>query len=344
MNPRHYFHSQLKQQGLSIVELLVGITAGLLLTAGTIQIFVNSKQGYRVQEALSRLQENGRFAINFISRDIRSAGFFGCAGKSSRIVNTLNNADQYAWNFSTALQGFEATDSSTWIPVLDPIITSPLGGRDVITLRHAIGESTQVVHHPGNPHGDPGSADIQVDPGNGLSQFDIVMVSDCIDAAIFQISSTSPDTSGSLAHNTGVGTPGNDTKKFGKEYDNSGSVIRLATTTYYIRTNSQGAPALYRKEDADPSQELIEGVEDMQILFGEDTDGNREANAYLTADNVTAWNNIINVRINLLLQTLEDNLAATPQSYTFNGATITPNDRRLRRVFTATVNLRNRAL
>ncbi|ADE14084.1 type IV pilus assembly protein PilW [Nitrosococcus halophilus Nc 4] len=336
------FPSRPLQQGLSIVEILVALTAGFILIGSITQIFANSKQGYRVQEALSRLQENGRFAIEFISRDVRSAGFFGCAGSTTRIVNTLNNANQYAWDFSTALQGFEAASPGTWAPALDTSITNPLDSRDVITIRHASGDPTQVVLHPGGTP--PGSADIQTNPGNGLNQFDVVMVSDCIDSAIFQISSANPDTSGSLAHNTGVGTPGNATQELGKEYTNKATVIRVTTSTYYLRNNAEGDPALYRIAGNAAPQELIEGVEDMQILYGEDTDGNREANAYVTADNVIDWNNVINVRLSLLLQTLEDNLAATPQPYTFNGATTTPNDRRLRRVFTATVNLRNRTL
>ncbi|ADE14082.1 type IV pilus assembly protein PilW [Nitrosococcus halophilus Nc 4] len=337
---RSGLHLRRRQRGLSITEILVATTVSLLLTAGVTQVFVNSKQGYRVQEALSRLQENGRFAINLISRDVRSAGFFGCAGSTTRIVNTLNNASQYAWDFSTALQGFEATSATTWTPALDSTITSPLGGRDVLTLRHASGNLAK-VKPPFMPNT---SADLHTDTDNGLSQFDIVMVSDCIDSAIFQISSANPDTSGSLAHNTGVGTPGNATKDLGKIYTNKAAIIRVTTSTYYLRNNPEGDPALYRIVGNAAPQELIEGVEDIQILYGEDTDGNREANLYVTADSVTDWNNVINVRLSLLLQTLEDNLAATPQPYTFNGATTTPNDRRLRRIFTATVNLRNRTL
>lgn len=351
MSSGDYWDLRSRQRGLSLVEILVGMTVGLILMAGVIQIFVSSKQGYRIQTALSRLQENGRFAIEFINRDIRGAGFFGCAGNATRIVNTLNNADQYAWDFSTALQGFEAQSNGTWLPALNNSITNvtdpdPLSGRDIITLRHATGNPTKVTKHPGNPNQDPGSADIQVNPGNGLSQGDIAMISDCVNSAIFQITNNNPDTSGTLVHNTGVNDPppGNVTKKLGKEYEKAGSVIRLTTTTYYIRSDSEDRPSLYRLKGTDDVDELIEGVEDMQILYGEDIDGNRGVSFYATADKVAIWDNVISVRISLLLRTLEDNLASSPQSYTFNGATTTPSDRRLRRVFTVTVNLRNRAL
>ncbi|ADJ28937.1 PilW family protein [Nitrosococcus watsonii] len=332
-------HSPLptQQRGFSLTEILVGMTAGLLLTAGVIQVFVSSKQGYRIQEALSRLQENGRFAMEFISQDARNTGFLGCGGSTSRFANRLNNSNQYAWNFSAAVEGFEATGAGTWTPTLDATVTSALSNRDVLTLRHSLGNPTRVINHSAS------SAPIQVNTVKGLSQFDIAMVSDCIDIAIFEITND-PTVANTLEYSTGSGTPGNATDDLEKKYTDQANVAQITTSTYYIRTNPEGIPSLYRKRGVDPSQELIEGVEDMQILYGEDTDGNQEANSYVTADNVANWNNVINLRISLLLQTLENNLASSPQSYTFNGATTTPTDRRLRRVFTTTLNLRNRTL
>lgn len=346
MKSEPYLPSRSQQRGFSLTEILVGMTAGLLLTAGVIQIFVNSKQGYRIQEALSRLQENGRFAMEFISQNARNTGFLGCGGSTARFANRLNNPDQYAWDFSTPLQGFEATSASSWTPALDSTITQPLGKRDVLTLRHAIGELTQVVPHPGgNP---PSSATIHVAFTKAIKTDDIVIVSDCIDAAIFQVTNSNQNNQEpnilNLVHNKGTGDPGNATKDLGKKYADKANVVQVTTSTYYLRTSPGGAPSLYRKQGDGNSQELIEGVEDMQILYGEDTDGNQEANSYVTADNVGNWNNVINLRISLLLQTPEDNLASSPQPYTFNGVTATPTDRRLRRVFTTTLNLRNKAL
>ncbi len=63
----------LAQRGLTLVELMVALALSLLLLAGTIQIFISSKQSYRVQDALSRLQENSRAAVDLLSRDIRAA-------------------------------------------------------------------------------------------------------------------------------------------------------------------------------------------------------------------------------------------------------------------------------
>jgi type IV pilus assembly protein PilW len=99
--------------------------------------------------------------------------------------------------------------------------------------------------------------------------------------------------------------------------------------------------------------ELVEGVENMQILYGVDTDmtvlkpnGDGVANYYTkgTAANFPAaadWAKVVSVRVSLLLQT-EDNIASQALPYTYNGATVAATDRRIRRVFNSTFALRNR--
>lgn len=55
-----------KQRGLTLMEVMVAITISLILLAGVMQIFLGSRQTYRMQDGLARLQENGRFAMDFI--------------------------------------------------------------------------------------------------------------------------------------------------------------------------------------------------------------------------------------------------------------------------------------
>jgi type IV pilus assembly protein PilW len=79
----NYLHESLslsarRQRGLSLIEILVSLMISLFLIAGVIQLFISSKQTYRSYDALSRLQENGRFALEAMSRDVRMAGFTGC--------------------------------------------------------------------------------------------------------------------------------------------------------------------------------------------------------------------------------------------------------------------------
>lgn len=64
-----------RQRGLTVVELLVALVLSLLLLTGVIQVFLASKQTYATNEAMSVLQENGRFALEFLGRGIRMGGY-----------------------------------------------------------------------------------------------------------------------------------------------------------------------------------------------------------------------------------------------------------------------------
>lgn len=63
------------QFGFSLVEIMVALLLGLFLISTVIQLFVNSKEAYRFQNALSRIQENGRLAMESMATDIRMAGY-----------------------------------------------------------------------------------------------------------------------------------------------------------------------------------------------------------------------------------------------------------------------------
>lgn len=63
-----------KQEGMTLIEILVALVLGIALIASVLSIFVSSNKSSRMLEGMSRMQENGRFALNFIGRDIRSTG------------------------------------------------------------------------------------------------------------------------------------------------------------------------------------------------------------------------------------------------------------------------------
>ena len=95
------------------------------------------------------------------------------------------------------------------------------------------------------------------------------------------------------------------------------------------------------------TEPLLEGVEDLQILYGEDkSNGNGNQIRYVDADQVTNMQNVTSVRIYLLLSTTENNLATTPQNYWFKGnlQQAADGDRRLFRGFTTTIQLRNQGI
>jgi type IV pilus assembly protein PilW len=95
--------------------------------------------------------------------------------------------------------------------------------------------------------------------------------------------------------------------------------------------------------DAQPQpEEIVEGVEGLALLFGEDLDGQRAANRYVTADAVGNWSNVVSLRAQVLLGTARDSVATSPQPYSFAGVSTTPADRRIRSTMASVITVRNR--
>lgn len=338
--PRHH------QRGISLVELLISLAAGLLLIAATAATYINSKGLFRVEGAISRVQENGRFALEVLTRDLRLAGFGGCAGITDA-GNVVSTPTAFLYNFSAGLQGFDAAVSS-WQPALDAAITAgttvaPLAGTDVITVRRpegtAFGLSAPWMTAPeDNPH-----ADAALVRQAGIQAGHFLLIGDCSGSTVFQVSNSDVQGSGTLIHAT-LGTPGNSGTSLGRNFGPDALVMRMVTATYFIAPGqvSPGNNSLWLRIGSDAPAELAQGVDNFQVLYGEDTDGDLTANRYVTANLVGDMRNVVSVRISLLLRSLEDHIAQAPQPYTFNGAAVTPTDRRLRFVLTTVVNLRNR--
>jgi type IV pilus assembly protein PilW len=347
------------QRGIGLVEIMVALTLGLVLMGGVLQIFLSNKQTYRMQEAHARLQENGRFAMEKLSRDIREAGYWGCATRDvsaslKTTLNTLGTYQDYFYDFTRIVEGFEWTGSA-WTPAADDTnvfkkafkgdVDTP--GSDIFTVRAPLGSSVRVTAPMANSLGT-----LSISANNELKQFGIVVISDCTSATIMEITNADPDPpiTSPLEHSQGSGHPGNSARAGtpgnnisdlkGAVYGDDAEVVKIGTISYYVRIGDSGLPGLYRREGDFNAEELIEGVENMQILYGE-TDADFSPISYLPANSVGDWANVVSVRLSLVLMTLEDNLIAAPQTFQFNGQTF-PASRRLRRVFTTTVGIRNR--
>src|SRR3546814_402452 len=87
MHSRKSLQYPASQTGLSLIELMVALTIGLLLAIGIIQIFNASKISYQWQEGLSRIQENGRFVSQYLQNKLRMAGYMGCGNDVARAEN-----------------------------------------------------------------------------------------------------------------------------------------------------------------------------------------------------------------------------------------------------------------
>ncbi|VAW76319.1 Type IV fimbrial biogenesis protein PilW [hydrothermal vent metagenome] len=322
-----------KQRGLSLIEIMVALTLSLILLAGVVQIMTASKQTYRVSDAASRIQENARFAMDFLMRDARMAGFWGCAQFSG--INDLldSGGAQYVDFLSNA--GVTGTDGGG-------------AAADSLTLTGAFNTGFQILPNAAGGFPVLASADLNVTPGNDLKQGDIVLVSDCSVGDIFQISNADP-TNGTVVHTTGNSTqPGNENTACGggtthclsKIYTGDATLYRMRRITYSIAIGGSGEPALFRN-DGTTNLELVDGIENMQVLYGEDNDDDNYANYYVPAGSVAKMDNVVSIRVSLLVHSYIDNVTTTPQSLQYAGGTFNAPDRRLHQVYTTTIAIRN---
>ncbi len=337
-----------RQLGISLVEILVAVVISLFLLGGVIQVYVGNKASYSFTEAIGRIQENARFAMETMAQDLRMAGFFGCAiFDPEDTENIVNNLNVDSPDYNPALHDFLGAG------ILNGSEGDGLNGSDSITMRGS--KPTQVNVHP--PYNVSTSAMIHVTATEAVQPDDIVMVSNCRGADIFQVTNKTNSTTASqnaIVHNTGAptpGTPGNynpDSCKDGgnahclsQTYGSDAALFEMQTVTYSIQAGASGEPALWRSENG-TDIELVDGIEQMQILYGLDTDGDDFPNQYVTIDNVPDTYDVMSIRLMLLVRSDSDFLAEASQTYTYNGATVTPADRRLRQVFQTTIALRNR--
>lgn len=353
-----------KQAGLTLIEVMIAMVIGLLLLSGLTSLFMANKRIYREQESMSRLQENARYGMNLLIHDIRMAGYTGCVNDLKSVDNHVNGPPSGLLAFDHPVEGSES--GGAWLPTgSTDVVSSILPNTDGITIRYLDDTNLKVQ----TPYMVTPSADLHLKLGNGLLQGEIVGVFDCEKVDVFQITNANPDTSGSISHNTGSLSPGNATKPLDKKYQGDASIVRFVSRRYYIGTGSYGGPSLFREVFAQDkndinhngnttevilqSQELIQGVENMQLLYGEDTlGGDKIADTYVTANNVTNWDNVVSIRVSLMFRTIKPNPQIPPDTRVYSmlggpavgGVTVGPmNDQYRRRVVTATVQIRNKS-
>jgi len=356
-----------KQPGFTLVELMIALTISLILLAGIITIFLGNKQTYNTTEALGRMQESARFALDTVTRNVREAGFLPCR-LTGRIGNTLETspAQQQAFDFfGSPLMGF---DNSGAFPADFPqgnAVGDMIPGSDGVRIIKGTGPTYTVGEH------NEISARITVQGTHDIMPDDVLLICDTTSATIFQATNANQGTT-PIVHNTGAGsTFGNCSKGLGtptdcnstngntKKFLPPSQIVRLESSIYYIgRGASPNTSSLFRRVltasgtllNGTP-QEIVEGVETMQILYGEAPNANGTATRFVPANLVGDFNNVVSVRIGLLMRTA-NNIGAQNDARVYNvaDANVGPNtlpvgyvpDRRQRYNFSTTIKIRNR--
>jgi type IV pilus assembly protein PilW len=108
-------------RGFSLVELMIAIVLGLLVTDAMIAMFTSVRSASRVSTGVAALADSGRFALDSIEQVTRAAGNLTCDSTAPvsaagvpvvRVISALNTGgDPLLSNYDQPLAGYEAVGS-----------------------------------------------------------------------------------------------------------------------------------------------------------------------------------------------------------------------------------------
>jgi len=357
------------QSGLSLVELLIATALGLILTLGVTQIYLSGNETYRQTQGLAHAQESTRFVSAIMAPDLRSAGSFGCLAEMGRpldqvVDNRLNGG--LTVPLAQALQGWEYNNTGPGdnVTLADAMATPGAGNWASGTAGanlpanlagSVVTNSDVLVVNAMTPLGVPVNA-ANPQNGNSINLVDnsgvpvnrvvLATLGDCSAGELFQKSNNANSSSITMAG--GNVNPGNNGNNFNLTYEPQTRVYEFTSTAYYIGQGTNGEPALFRRllTPLEAPQEMVSGVETLQILYGVDTAGTNAADDYLPADQIANWNSVVSVRFSVMTRSQEEVLDE-PNNRNFDmlGSQVAQannGDRRVRLVSVGTTAIRGR--
>jgi len=320
--------ANVKDHGFSLVELMVAITISLVLLAGLIQIFLSSKRSYNIQDSIARMQENGRYAIELLNADLRLAGYIGgnadvstVTGRQPQSNNCVGSADA-AWGAMIEQSVFGINDAvANYSGCIADAGNNPQPGDegeylsgDILTIRYA-----RPLLLTAGDNVNSGGYYLNSSPMDG--EIKLLDNGENIDFATL---TDTPITFNKLETNTYY-------SGF-QQSDCSGNAINVPTL-YRLALDTNGTPQ---------RQELIRGVENLQVQYGVDSNNNGSSDQYHNANTVTNWSQVRSVRLWLLIR--DECPSAGYQNtntYIMGDSDLTADDNFRRHLYTSTVMLRN---
>ena len=320
------------QRGFTMVELMVALLLGLVLIGGVINVFLTSGQTLRVNQNLSRVHENARFAIEMFSREIREAGMVPCGSTLSANVlrGSGGSVPWWASTYDGMVRGFDDGQNSTAIKGFGASTADRVGGTDaLLILRPSSDEADlrRLASHDAAAYSFKDAAGITAAV---KSRYDSrpALVCDGKSAALLQIGAASVSLS---EYDYSTGTY-NCSKNLGsadaacatttpRTFDAGAQLTRWDPAFWYIGHNARGTKSLYRvgiKLNSSTGavendvQEMVPDVENMQIDY---LTRNRDNDNVLATDWVAAsaftggWTSttaeVVAARVKLTLRSTE---------------------------------------
>ncbi len=363
--------------GVTLVELLIASALSITILGGMLHLMEGTKITSRLNESLSSIHLTGHYTLDTLRHALKYRGFEGCKRPVSldptqeSLIDWNEGAEFTSITSSnfpltnvaqSSLRGHEVDANGVWSPepnadlvtLRDSVTPSPRPNSDVISVYYVSSDAV-----PLNTDMTVLSDNLQINDATlTFAQNDQVLIGDCSRSDIFEISnapgSSLPIT---LEHADSVNASENLSYLF-----QTNAELRLAyVDTYYVgdtgreTENGDTVYALYRFRNGS-STEIVEGVENLQLLYGEElATGNVR---YLTADDENLNMRVVS-RIELgMLIYHQSHITQTDdtRSYALPGETIlAPDDalpastathlggRYLRKVFTETIHMLNRS-
>ena len=320
------------QRGFTMVELMVALLLGLVLIGGVINVFLTSGQTLRVNQNLSRVHENARFAIEMFSREIREAGMVPCGSTLSANVlrGSGGSVPWWASTYDGMVRGFDDGQNSTAIKGFGASTADRVGGTDALLILRPSSDEADLRRLASHDPAENSFTDASVISTAVKSRYDSrpALVCDGKSAALLQIGAASVSLG---EYDYGTGTY-NCSMNLGsadaacatttpRTFDAGAQLTRWDPAFWYIGHNARGTKSLYRvgiKLNSSTGavendvQEMVPDVENMQIDY---LTRNRDNDNVLATDWVAAsaftggWTSttaeVVAARVKLTLRSTE---------------------------------------
>ncbi len=290
MNLYKNTHTNTKQKGFSIVELMIAVFIGIIILTGLVQVFDTSSKMNRTQNGLARIQENGRYAISLMKQTIEQTGYQYCMGESNDPSLSTNQPTKFAWDIRSLpfipgfaigpfdpaflLHGHECGDSvcaptmnslgsntAALVPDIGTDDGDRMAGTDVLTFRYISGPGREVQSISGDtitftPW------EIANPPSVAVPNTGQVLVVNCDDSSPTLVSRTAAGSS-----TITVSPDPLQNAHLAKVFDMQSD---FSTITYYVANNvvdGRDIPTLFSNVNG-VTNAIIEGVDAFDIIYG----------------------------------------------------------------------------
>lgn len=329
-----------KITGVTLVELLISLSIGLIITAASLQLFLTGKQSYQLQQGLARIQENARTAYLILGRSIRSSGHFGCRALNPQLPIHFHSNKNFLFLIKDriSIKGF-SSDEFKHLSWLGTHLRRRIMRQSEILWINSAQEFfalAQPTHEQ--------AANLWVKTTNEFKAQQLMVLADCMQADILPIAAPPIFLPHAQVQQLPI-TVDLTERHLSKVYRQA-EVGLLSATIFYVgktfrhNASHQEVLALYSTDFNSRTWEFVEGVEYIKFLWAVPS---HQQLQFLPTKDVTDWQSVLGVRVFILLNSIEEVLSK-PQIYHREGEKILPNDRLLRKWFVFDFPIKNKTV